>query len=52
MPRQKSKWGFSGSARATEPQAPEGKAVFALNLFKASAAPEGSKEQKKIYMEE
>jgi len=38
--------GFNRFKRATEPQhLPEGKAVFALNLFKASAAPdEGSKE--------
>jgi len=40
--------GFSGSARATEPQAPEGGLVFALNLLKASAASdEGSKESEK-----
>jgi len=38
---------FSGSARATEPQVPEGMLVFALNLLKASAASdEGSKEKK------
>jgi hypothetical protein len=39
--------GFSSSARATEPQVPEGMVVFALCLLKASAAPdEGSKEKK------
>ncbi len=38
--------GSSSSIRATEPQVPEGKVVFALYLFKASAAPEGSKEKK------
>ncbi len=39
--------GFSGSARATESQAPEGMVRYALKLFKASAAPdEGSKEKK------
>ncbi|WP_179293867.1 hypothetical protein [Candidatus Methanoperedens nitratireducens] len=33
--------------RATEPQhLPEGMIMLALNLFKASAAPEGSKEEK------
>lgn len=41
--------GFNRFKRATEPQhLPEGKAVFALNLFKASAAPdEGRKENTK-----
>ena len=40
--------GFSGSARATEPQATEGMLVFALNLLKASAvSDEGNKESEK-----